>query len=149
MLQKVALETVEAERNTMLELLHGLDLLGDELQAASLELFHQAGQLLRIDLAELDLRAVRDLQQFRVCRSRGIVVERDLVAPAAQRLDALDDLWLGGYVLQHLDNRELWPQGQLRHRGEELFRKIDVDRQTAGESIETYLQRRIGHDVQG
>ena len=47
-LQEVTLEAVEAERDAVLELLHGLDLLGDELEPAALELTHGALQLRRI-----------------------------------------------------------------------------------------------------
>ena len=46
MLQEVALEAVEAELAALLELLDGLDFLGDQLQPALLEAPHQGRQLL-------------------------------------------------------------------------------------------------------
>jgi len=76
MLQEAALEAVEAERHAALELFDGLDVFGDQLEAARLQHLHGVGEV-GVQLArERDLHDVGHLEQ-------AAVAARDEKSPTA------------------------------------------------------------------
>ncbi len=75
MLQEVALESLEAERDATLELFDGLDTGGDELRASRAELLDETRQLSRLPLRDLQFDRVEARQQRGISRRPRITVE--------------------------------------------------------------------------
>src|SRR4051812_13387583 len=99
-------------------------------------------------MTDLELDDIGKLQQAGVTDLGGVVVQGDAMSTCPQLADALNYRGLSSYILQHLDHNEIRRQRKIRYVPKNFGGKVDVDRLTARQPVETDFERGTGDDLQ-
>ena len=147
--EEVALEAVDPELAAVVELLAGLDLLGDDLQVPVAQAAHVLGELLGRQRLDVELADLGQPQQRLVLGAVAEVVEREREADGHELAEHVHQVGVHDLVLDQLEHHPVGGQRQRPEREQELAVDVDERALVADEPLEADVGQRGDEDARG